>query len=92
MRGDARSAAEKSLQARRAVRISWANTSDPAARTEPARRARLERLANRFDPNHQLSNEERERRAKQLRAAELAEFSERSAKARRRKKSNGAGP
>jgi hypothetical protein len=87
--GDARSAAEKSLAARRAVRISWANTSDPAARTAPARRARLERLANTFDPGHELSDEERERRAGQLRRAELAGFSAKAAKARRRKNGNG---
>ncbi len=92
MRADARSAAEKSLAARRAVGISWANTSDPAARTAPARRARLERLADSFDPNHELSEEERERRAKQLRKAEQAGFSAMAAKARRRKKSNGGGP
>jgi hypothetical protein len=90
---DARSPAEKSLQARRAVYTSWANTSDRTARTAAARRARLERLADRIDPKHELSDEERDVRARALRKAELLEFAERSAKARRKAKSrneNGA--
>jgi len=83
---DARSPAEISPQATRAVYTSWASTVDRTARTEPARQARLANLADKIDPHHKLSDEQRERQAKALRRAELAGFAERSAKKRRKAK------
>jgi hypothetical protein len=86
---DVRSEVEKSLQQRRAVLTSWSNTIDRTARTEPARRKRLENLADKIDPNHDLPDEVRERLAQDRRKAELLGYSERAAAKRRKAKKNG---
>jgi hypothetical protein len=95
---DDRSDVEVSLTNRINVRRSWLGLSaqDRAKRTEPARRKRLENLANKRDPNHELPDDERERQARELQRIELLEYVERSvAKARkkadRRKKSQNGG-
>lgn len=73
------------LDATAAAHVSWANTSDPAARTEPARRAHFRRFEDRVDPDWSLPEEERERRAKHLRKAYMLKLAAKSARARRKK-------
>ena len=51
--------ADRSLIARLAAHESWARTTDPSARTEPARRALLARFEREVDPDGLLSAEER---------------------------------
>ncbi|MGR7026615.1 hypothetical protein [Geodermatophilus sp. URMC 62] len=43
--------ADHSLIARLAAQGSWARTADPSARTEPARRAMLDRFERQVDPD-----------------------------------------
>ena len=75
--------ADRSLIARLAAHESWARTADPSARTEPARRALLDRFERQVDPDGVLSPEERARRAGHARKACFARLA-RSAQARRR--------
>ena len=77
-------AADRSLIARLAAHESWARTVDPSARTEPARRALLDRFERQVDPNGVLSPAERARRAGHARKAYFARLALRSAQARRR--------
>lgn len=60
---------ERVLKARAAAHVSWANTADPAARTEPARQAFLARFEREVDPGGLLPPEDRARRAEHLRKA-----------------------
>jgi hypothetical protein len=76
--------ADRSLIARLAAHESWARTTDPSARTEPARRALLDRFERQVDPDGVLSPEERARRAGHARKAYFARLALRSAQARRR--------
>jgi hypothetical protein len=76
------------LRARLAVHTSWANTSDRAARTAPARRAALERFERQVDPDGSLSDAECARRAEQAMRAHMARLALRSAQARRRRKAS----
>jgi hypothetical protein len=83
-----------SYTARARAHKSWANTSDPAARTAPARRRFEERFERQIDPDGVLPPQERARRAAHLRAAYYLDLAERSAKARRergRARGRGAG-
>jgi hypothetical protein len=80
-----RSAAERSLHARLAAHESWARTQDATARTEPARRAFLERFEREVDPDGTLPPAERARRAEHARKAHFARLALKSAQARRRK-------
>lgn len=50
-------------RARIAGLSSWVSESDPTARTAPARAAFLSRFEQEVDPDHQLSDEDRTRRA-----------------------------
>ena len=77
---------ERALRARAAAHQSWANTADPSARTEPGRRAALERFEREVDPDGTLPPEERARRAAHARKAYFARLALKSAQARRRKK------
>jgi len=79
------SAAERTLHARLAAHESWARTEDAAARTEPARRAFLERFEREVDPDGTLAPAERARRAEHARKAHFARLALKSAQARRRK-------
>jgi hypothetical protein len=76
--------ADRSLIARLAAHESWARTPDPSARTEPARRALLDRFERQVDPDGVLSPEERARRAGHARKAYFARLALRSAQARRK--------
>jgi hypothetical protein len=87
-RGEPLTPAERSLRARIAVHTSWAQTTDRAARTAPARRAALERFQRHVDPDGSLSEAERARRAEQAMRAHMARLALRSAQARRRQKAS----
>ena len=77
--------ADRSLIARLAAHESWARTTDPSARTEPARRALLDRFEREVDPDGLLPPDERTRRAAHARKAYFTRLALRSAQARRRK-------
>jgi hypothetical protein len=77
--------ADRSLIARLAAHESWARTTDPSARTEPARRALLDRFEREVDPDGVLPPDERTRRAAHARKAYFTRLALRSAQARRRK-------
>lgn len=81
--------ADRSLIARLAAHESWARTTDPSARTEPARRALLDRFEREVDPDGVLSPAERARRAGHARKAYFTRLALRSAQARR--KASGTG-
>jgi hypothetical protein len=87
-RGEPLAPTERALRARLAVHTSWANTSDRAARTAPARQAALERFERQVDPDGFLSDAERARRAEQAMRAYMARLALRSAQARRRRKAS----
>jgi hypothetical protein len=76
--------ADRSLIARLAAHESWAKTADASARTEPARRAMLDRFERQVDPDCVLSAEERARRAAHARKAYFTRLALRSAQARRK--------
>ncbi|WP_298795467.1 hypothetical protein [Pseudonocardia sp. 73-21] len=76
---------QRSLRSRIAAHTSWANTSDRAARTAPARRAALDRFEKQVDPDGTLSPAERAIRAEHARKAHFARLALKSAQARRRK-------
>lgn len=78
----------RSLQASAAAHTSWANTEDPSARTEPARRAFLERFEREVDPDGVLPPAERARRAAHARAAYYARLAAKSAAARATRKAS----
>jgi hypothetical protein len=63
--------------------LSWANTVDPAARTKPGRDAFLARFEREVDPNNELPEEERRRRAEHKRKAHMQELAIKSAQKRR---------
>jgi hypothetical protein len=75
---------ERVLRARLAAHESWANTTDPTARTEPARTAFQNRFLEQVDPEGRLSSEERERRAESARKAYYTRLSFEAAVARRK--------
>lgn len=79
------SPAERSLQARLAAHTSWAQTTDPAARTASARAAFLDRFEREVDKDGVLDPAERARRAEHARKAYFARLALRSAQARRRR-------
>jgi hypothetical protein len=77
--------AQRTLRAKAAADASWANTSDRAARTEPARRAALARFERQIDPAGELSEDERQRRAASARRAYSRLLALRSARTRGRR-------
>jgi hypothetical protein len=87
-RGEPLTPAERSLRARMAVYVSWAQTNDRSARTAPARRAALGRFERQVDPNGALKPAERTRRAEQAMRAHMARLAVRSALARRRRRAS----
>lgn len=79
----------KSLLARSAAHESWAQTSDRAARTAPARRAFLDRFERQVDPDGVLSPAQRAQRAESARKAYFAGLAHKSVQARRRAVTDG---
>ncbi len=61
---DQRTPSEHSQASRIGAQRSWARTSDPAARTAPARTAFLARFEDEVDPDRVLPTEERSARAR----------------------------
>lgn len=74
---------QRSLRARLAAHVSWANTTDRAARTAAARRASMDRFDRLVDPDGVLPPAERAIRAAHARKAYFARLALRSAQARR---------
>ncbi|HEY0640126.1 MAG TPA: hypothetical protein VGD67_21035 [Pseudonocardiaceae bacterium] len=83
---------QRSLRARLAAHVSWANTTDRAARTAAARRAAHDRFDRQVDPDGVLPPEERARRAANARKAYYLRLALRSAAARRRRSRDEDGP
>ena len=79
------SPSQRSLRARVAAHESWARTSDPSARTAPARAAFKSRFEREVDPDGVLSEAERQRRAEHARTAYFTRLALRSSKARRKR-------
>lgn len=78
------SPSERSLRARLAALTMHAR-HDPRVTTENARRAFLDRFEREVDPERQLPEQERRRRAEALRKAHMTRLALRSAVARRRR-------
>ncbi len=78
------SRSELVLRARLASHASWAQTSDPSARTAPARQKFLDRFEREVDPDGTLPPAERARRAEHARKAYFTRLALASAKARRK--------
>lgn len=74
---------ERSLRAEIAAHESWANTTDRAQRTAPARKAALERFERQVDPDGALTPTERAVRAEHARKAYFKRLALKSAQARR---------
>lgn len=79
--------ARHALAGRLGAHVSWANTDDRTARTEPARKAFLDRFEREVDPDGELTPRERGIRAEHARKAYFVRLSLRSAQARARRKS-----
>lgn len=69
---------------------SWKNTENRSARTEPARKAALERFEREVDPDGELTPAERAKRAEHARKAYFARLALKSAQARRRRRGGDA--
>lgn len=78
------------LIARLAAHSKWANTNDPRAATEPARKAFLDRFEREVDPDGILPPHERVRRAGHARRAYFTRLALKSAQARRRRATEGS--
>jgi hypothetical protein len=75
--------AERVLRARLAAHSLHARVSDETAHTAPARRAFLTRFEREVDPNGELPETERQRRAEHARKAYFTRLALASVKARR---------
>jgi hypothetical protein len=73
---------QRSLRSRIAGHQKWANTENPSAATEPARKAFMARFEREVDPNNELAPTERARRAEHARKAYFARLALASARAR----------
>jgi hypothetical protein len=76
------SPAQRSQRARIAAHASWANTTDPARRTAPARRSFLARFEAEVDPEGKLPVADRQRRAESAMKAYMSRLALKSSKAR----------
>ena len=84
------SSEERRQSARIAALSRWAK-EDPVKGTEKARRAFFEKFIDEADPDRELPEEERLRRAEAARRAHMARMAYRSARGRRRHASSGEG-
>jgi hypothetical protein len=75
---------ERSMRARIAAYSRWAR-EDPRAGTEPARKAFADKFTKEVDPDNQLPEQERQRRAESKRKAYYTRLARKSAQARRRR-------
>jgi len=83
---------DRAMIARIASHSSWAKTHDRTARTAPARAAFLDRFERQVDPDGKLPPEERAQRADSARRAYFARLALKSARARRRLKTDDGRP
>jgi hypothetical protein len=74
---------QRSLRARTAAHASWANTSNPAARTRPGAQAAFRRFEDQVDPDRTLPEDERYRRAKSAQRAHMSAIAQKSVKSRK---------
>jgi len=77
---------ERALRARCAGEASWANTTDPAARTRPGTNAFLARFERQVDPDGALEPAERARRAEAAKRSYMAALALKAVKAKRAKR------
>jgi hypothetical protein len=75
--------AERALRARLAAHSLHARVTDPTAHTAPARQAFLDRFEHEVDPDGELPEDERKRRATHARKAYFTRLALASARARR---------
>lgn len=75
---------QRSMRARVAAHVSWSRTTDRAARTEPARRAALDRFERQVDPEGILDDETRQKRALAAKRAYFQQLAYRSSRTRGR--------
>jgi hypothetical protein len=80
------SPAERSLRASNAAITRWVNERDRTAATAAARAAQQHQREDEVDPNHELSPQERAKRAQQLQRLHMQRMALKSAQARRRRK------
>jgi hypothetical protein len=73
---------QRSLRARLAAQESWARTTDPAARTAPARAAAMQKFLDAVDPEGVLPVEQRQRMAEAARKAYFTRLAFQSSRAR----------
>jgi hypothetical protein len=64
---------------------SWARTEDRSARTAPARKALIDKFEREVDPNNELTQAERTKRAEYARKAYFTRLALKSAQARKRR-------
>lgn len=76
----------RSLNGRIAALSMWAQTSDWSARSLPGRQAAWDRFERQVDPNNELPEPERLKRADAARRAHFSRLAKRSAEVRRRRK------
>ncbi len=81
---------EMSLRGRSGAYASWAATPDRQARTEPGRKAALERFEREVDPDGILDPEERAIRAAHARKAHFLKLALKSAISRRKAREHAA--
>jgi hypothetical protein len=74
---------ERTLRAQLAVEASWANTSNPSARTQPGRDAANARFEREVDPDGVLPEAERLRRTEHARRSHMLKMSLKASRARR---------
>jgi hypothetical protein len=79
-------AEEHARNSRIGAHVSWANTSDRAARTAPARKAAMDRFEKQVDPEGVLDPTERAIRAEHAKKAYFLRLSSLAAKSRARRK------
>lgn len=71
---------ERTLRAQIAAHESWAKTSDRTARTAAARQAMLDKFEKQVDPNNELTQAERAKRAENARKAHYQRMALKSAR------------
>jgi len=76
---------QRRRRARIAAHVSWATTSDRAARTSSGTKAFLERFERQVDPEGVLPDDVRAAMARHARTAYMLQLAEKSAAARRRR-------
>lgn len=81
---------QRQTRSRQAAYVSWANTADRTARTEPGRRGMLKKFEDQVDPDRTLTPEERAKRAEAARKAFYTGLAMLAVKARRQRSGDAA--